>query len=208
MASVSKSDNKTEHVSERIQNCQRWAWIQQFRFHFYFVLFFSCFFFFYRLCVYVCQLCLFSKISCRPRKWRTQHCMQSNGEMAPQKKKERGNRRNKPMQTAELARFVHMLMPQHKQIRKSSGDTQSIYYFRLDCLTTQYKTIVANTDIQTQTTTIIICASFFYRQHINIHIIERLSCFLLIFAICFCLDGFGISISLTRMLKSFMFRFN
>lgn len=124
------------------------------------------------------------------------------------KKKERGNRRNKPMQTAELARFVHMLMPQHKQIRKSSGDTQSIYYFRLDCLTTQYKTIVANTDIQTQTTTIIICASFFYRQHINIHIIERLSCFLLIFAICFCLDGFGISISLTRMLKSFMFRFN
>lgn len=174
---------------------------------FIFVLF-SCFFF-YRL--YVCMFvnCVFFKDIMPSEKvtHATLHAKQWRDGTA-EKKREKKTEEISPCRQLNWP-DLYTYECQHKQIRKSSGDTQSIYYFRLDYLTTQYKTSVANTDIQTQTTAIIICASFFYRQHIYTYIYTYNSKTELLFAnfydmFCFCcLDRSGISISLARMLKSF-----
>lgn len=98
VASVSESDNKTEHVSERIQNCQ--LWIAEYNNS---VAFCSCcccccfcrlvspfFIAFVNVCLFVYQSYVFFwKTLCRPRNWHTQHCMQSNAEMAPKKNKKK-----------------------------------------------------------------------------------------------------------------------
>lgn len=161
MASVNESDNKTEHVSERIQTAECY------------IVFCCCcrlvsLLFFYRLCTcsFVCLsvVCLFFwKILCRPRNWRTQHCMQSNVEMAPRKKGKKWKWISPCRQLNRPDLHTILWTRRHKQIRKSSGDTRLFITSRLNCLTTQYKTRANVGDRHPHIRTHELCNSYYLR---------------------------------------------